>query len=61
MFSTLVLYFLTCNNLVNNGNQQEKLVDSNNFNSKPKFFYGALEEVLAIIQDKEKMHTLLNN
>jgi hypothetical protein len=59
MFSTLVLYFSTCNNLVNNGNQQEKLV--NNFNSKPKFFYGALEEVLAIIQDKEKMHTLFNN
>ena len=30
MFSTLVLYFSTCNNLVNNGNQQERLVDNSN-------------------------------
>jgi hypothetical protein len=33
MFSTLVLFFKTCDNLFNSGNQQERLVD--NFNSDP--------------------------
>ena len=39
MFSTLVLYFSTCNNLVNNGNQQERLVDNSNSNSEAKKYW----------------------
>jgi hypothetical protein len=36
MFSTLVLFFSTCNNLVNSGNQQERLVDNSNSYSEAK-------------------------
>ncbi len=39
MFSTLVLFFSTCNNLVNNGNQQERLVDNSNSNSEAKKYW----------------------
>lgn len=45
MFSTLVLYFKTCDNLFNSGNQQERLVDNSNFNSEAKnFFLGGFAE-----------------
>lgn len=39
MFSTLVFDFSTCNNLVNNGNQQERLVDNSNSNSEAKKYW----------------------
>jgi len=45
MFSTLVLYFSTCNNLVNNGNQQERLVDnSNSISEAKKYWLGGFAE-----------------
>jgi hypothetical protein len=50
MFSTLVLFFKTCDNLFNSGNQQERLVDNSNFNSDPpkteakKYFLGGFAE-----------------
>jgi LAGLIDADG endonuclease len=43
MFSTLVLYFKTCDNLFNSGNQQERLVDNSNFNSEAKNLGGFAE------------------
>jgi len=54
MFSTLVLYFSTCNNLFNSDNQQERLVDNNNSNSS-KFQFEAKRYLLL---SGTKMHTL---
>jgi hypothetical protein len=50
MFSTLVLYFSTCNNLFNSGNRQERLVDNINLNSSEfrseakRYFLGGFAE-----------------
>jgi len=45
MFSTLVLFFKTCDNLFNSGNQQERLVDnSNSISEAKKYFLGGFAE-----------------
>nr|AMP88000.1 hypothetical protein [Funneliformis mosseae] len=58
MFSTLVLFFSTCNNLVNNGNQQERLVDNSNFNSEAKsYFLGGFAEGEGSVSASVKVHS----
>ena len=57
MFSTLVLFFSTCNNLVNSGNQQERLVDNSNFNSEAKrYFLGGFAEGEGSVSASVKVH-----
>ena len=58
MFSTLVLFFKTCDNLFNSGNQQERLVDNSNFNSEAKnFFLGGFAEGEGSVSASVKVHS----
>jgi len=58
MFSTLVLFFSTCNNLVNNGNQQGRLVDNSNFYSEAKsYFLGGFAEGEGSVSASIKVHS----
>ncbi len=58
MFSTLVLYFSTCNNLVNNGNQQERLVDnSNSISEAKKYWLGGFAEGEGSVSASVKIHS----
>jgi LAGLIDADG endonuclease len=58
MFSTLVLFFSTCNNLVNSGNQQERLVDNSNFYSEAKYsFLGGFAEGEGSVSASVKVHS----
>jgi hypothetical protein len=61
MFSTLVLFFKTCDNLFNSGNQQERLVDNSNFNSEiqseaKKYFLGGFAEGEGSVSASVKVH-----
>jgi hypothetical protein len=62
MFSTLVLYFSTCNNLFNSGNQQERLVDNINLNSSEfrseakRYFLGGFVEGEGSVSASVKVH-----
>jgi len=58
MFSTLVLFFSTCNNLVNSGNQQERLVDNSNSNSEAKkYWLGGFAEGEGSVSASVKIHS----
>lgn len=62
MFSTLVLFFKTCDNLFDSGNQQERLVDNSNFNSEiqseaKKFFLGGFAEGEGSVSASVKVHS----
>jgi hypothetical protein len=59
MFSTLLLFFKTCDKLFNSGNQQERLVDNSQLRplEAKKFFLGGFAEGEGSVSASVKVHS----